>query len=231
MKNVVNEKPRLEQHGRTKFNIDFVSKADMVNKSILDVGCGYGWFELACVNKKCFKVVGIEPSEKDLLTARKNIKNPQIKFIKGSALSLPFNDNQFDTVVSWEVIEHIPQKTERQMFKEISRVLKPNGTFYLSTPNKSFFSNVFDPAWWLTGHRHYSLKKIKEIGKKSNFKITDSIIKGAWWEIFYVLNLYISKWIFRRDQFFVNYFNKKVDQEFKNKIGFTTVFCKFVNKK
>lgn len=81
---------------------------------------------------------GIELSEKDLATAKMGVKSKKVTFGKGSAISLPFEDDFFDCVVSWDVIEHIPPNTEMQMLKEISRVLKRGGAVYLSTPYRSF---------------------------------------------------------------------------------------------
>ena len=46
---------------------------------------------------------------------------------------LKFKNNSFDLVISTEVIEHLENKY--LFFKEIKRILKPNGTFIFSTPN------------------------------------------------------------------------------------------------
>jgi ubiquinone/menaquinone biosynthesis C-methylase UbiE len=135
MKNLLNEKPNSKLIGRLKFTVKkFIKEKDVVNKKVLDIGCGYGWFELNALKRGVKEIHGIEITDEDLKTVRENIKDLRAKFKKGGALKLPFRDNYFDTVVSWEVIEHIPKNTEDRMFKEVSRVLKKNGIFYLSTP-------------------------------------------------------------------------------------------------
>lgn len=48
---------------------------------------------------------------------------------------LPFDDASFDVVLSHHVIEHVPD--QRLHLAEIHRVLRPNGTAYLATPNRS----------------------------------------------------------------------------------------------
>jgi SAM-dependent methyltransferase len=50
----------------------------------------------------------------------------------GTALDLPFKDEYFDTVVSFEVLEHVTDS--RRMLTEIRRVLKPGGALILTTP-------------------------------------------------------------------------------------------------
>lgn len=100
--------------------------------------------------------------------------------------------------------------------------------FYLSTPHKTFFCNILDPAWWLIGHRHYSENQLKELAIRNGFNIEIMITKGAWWEIFGINNLYIAKWIFRRKPFFEHYISQKQNDEYL-KQGFTNIFCRFRN--
>ncbi|MFA4999779.1 MAG: class I SAM-dependent methyltransferase [Patescibacteria group bacterium] len=230
MENIINEKPATELHGRTLFNTIFVDDSDIKNKTVLDVGCGYGWFELSAVKRGCSKIIGIEISGEDLKTAKENIDNDRIEFKTGSAIQLPFNDNEFDSIVSWEVIEHIPKNTENIMFREVKRVLKNNGVFYLSTPYNNFFSNIFDPAWWLIGHRHYKKNDLIKFAENNGFKIEKIVLNGGWWEILGINNLYIAKWIFRRAPFFEDLFNKKQDEEYRQEKGFTNIFIKFRKK-
>jgi len=209
------------------YNTIFVDDEDINNKDILDIGCGYGWFELNCLERKCIKITGIELTENDLNTAQNNIDNSKIKFIVGNAINLPFKQDTFDTVVSWEVVEHIPKNTENKMFSESSRILKKRGVFYLSTPCNNLFSNIFDPAWWLIGHRHYKKNHLIEFAKTNGFETEKIIFNGGWWEILGINNLYITKWVFRRRPFFENFFNKRQDEEYKKEKGFTNIFIKF----
>jgi len=228
MKNIVEEKPTDELHGRSLYNTQFVSDEDIKDKNVLDIGCGFGWFELNARKRGVKKIIGIELEEKDLETAKKFISSEKIDFKKGSAIELPFPNNSFDTIVSWEVIEHIPKNTEEKMFQEASRVLRNGGSFYLSTPYDSFFAKIFDPAWWLIGHRHYSKKKLTTAGEDNGFKIEKIIIKGGWWEILGINNLYIAKWIFRRRPFFENFINKKQNEEYGSENnGLTNAFVKY----
>ena len=227
MKNIINTKPSTELHGRALYNTIFVDDIDINNKVILDIGCGYGWFELNSLKRNCNKIIGLELSEKDLQTASDNINNEKIEFTIGSAVDIPFMDNYFDTIISWEVIEHIPKDTENNMFSEINRTLKDGGTFYLSTPYNSLFSKIFDPAWWLIGHRHYKKDNLIRFAENNGFKVEKVVINGGLWEVLGINNLYIAKWIFRRAPFFESFFNKKQDIEYKKEKGFTNIFIKF----
>lgn len=226
MKNIIEEKPTDKLHGRTLFNVNFVSDQDIRNKDILDIGCGFGWFELNALNRGCNKIIGTELTENDLDTARKYIYNEKARFAVAGATKLPFEDNSFDTVVSWEVLEHIPKGAEGEMFKEASRVLKRGGFFYLSTPYDSFFAKIFDPAWWLIGHRHYSKEKITNLAESCGLSVEEVAIKGGIWETVGMANLYIAKWIFRRRPFFEKFINRVQNIEYEKKCGFTNLFIK-----
>ncbi len=205
-----------------------VENEDIASKRILDIGCGYGWFLLNCLNFNPKSLVGTELDEKSLETANKFLSDSRLSLQVGSAINLPFDSNSFDTVTSWEVIEHIPINTEILMLKEVSRVLKFNGVFYLSTPNRSLICNSLDPAWWLIGHRHYSLSEIETLGSKAGLIIEKSVIKGGFWEMTSLLNMYFCKWILRRRPLLQEFFNKQLDKDFiDSSYGFTNIFIKF----
>jgi len=68
--------------------------------------------------------------------------------VNGTALKLPFSNNSFDLIIIQDVIEHL---SDISLFcTEIKRVLKTNGSIYLSTPNKlSIFNFLSDPHFGL----------------------------------------------------------------------------------
>lgn len=227
MKNITEQRPTDPVSGRTAWVLKFVKPKDIKSKKILDIGCGYGWFELFAIKKGAKEIIGTEVTEGDLQTAKKYIQHKQISFIKGSATDLPIKNNSVDTVVSWEVIEHIPFNTEPVMFSEVNRVLKKGGIFYLSTPHRAFISTLLDPAWWIIGHRHYKREYLENIAKQSGFSVEQCVIRGGWWEVCWLLNLYISKWLFRRKPFYERYFNNKLTLEHIKKVGFTNIYFRF----
>ena len=47
--------------------------------------------------------------------------------------NLPFDDNSVDEIRSEALIEHLPFVAEPKFFKEVTRVLKPGGSLYLTT--------------------------------------------------------------------------------------------------
>ncbi|MBF0457106.1 MAG: class I SAM-dependent methyltransferase [Nitrospirae bacterium] len=226
MKYIINEKPGDPLAGRTLYITKFVSDGDIEDKNVLDIGCGFGWFPLNCLSRGVKSIVGLEISEDSLSIAKKYLISEKLSLNIGIATDLAFDNDSFDTVTAWDVIEHIPLKTEEAMFKEVYRVLKHNGVFYMSTPHSSLFCTIFDPAWWLMGHRHYSQNELVSIAEDNGFKVELFEIRGDWWDLATIWNLYISKWIFRRKPFFYSYFRKQINKEYAKGNGFTQVFMK-----
>lgn len=226
MKNITDTRPDLPLTGRLRYTTSFVSREDLKDKEVLDIGCGFGWFELHALRGQVARIDGIELTDGDLATARAHIRDERARFNQGSAIAIPFPESSFDTVVSWEVIEHIPKNTEDQMLQEARRVLREGGSFYLSTPFRSLASTLLDPAWWLAGHRHYSERRLKQFAQRNGFAVEQMVVKGSVWEIGLLWNLYIAKWIFRRPPFFESYFQRKVDAEYAREGGRFGIFVK-----
>lgn len=106
-------------------------------KKILEVGCGDGYGS-AYLAKTALEVIGIDYEKEVILRAQKKYSAKNLSFLYGDAAGLEFNDNTFDIVCSFQVIEHIPEDKLLRYLSEIKRVLKNEGTFYLSTLNLEY---------------------------------------------------------------------------------------------
>jgi len=101
----------------TVHGVDFIKK-NIVGQSVLDVGCGNG-FLAKILSEGGANITGIDISLNKNL---KNVKNRNLHYIEGDAESLPFDDCEFDTVVSAAVLEHVLNPTK--MIQEMRRVCK-----------------------------------------------------------------------------------------------------------
>lgn len=226
MRNILNEKPTDVLFGRLLEATRFVDRKSIVNKRILDIGCGFGWFELYAIQNSVKNITSIEVSAVDLGTAKKTINHPKVKFVVASALALPFPSNTFDTVVCFEVLEHLPEATEHLFFSEVKRVLKKGGILYLSTPSGSFFGRFTDPLYYMIGHRHYTKKQLKMYSNFHKFSILRLYEKGGWWSILSTYNMLISKWILKKRRLGEDFFIKHENEEYQMKNGFVNAFIK-----
>ena len=93
----------------------------------LDVGCGTGALtETVLGRAEPRTVVGVDPSEGFLNTARSRVDDPRATFRIGDARSLPLPDRAFDVVVSGLAINFVPEPDRAAA--ELARVVKTGGT-------------------------------------------------------------------------------------------------------
>jgi SAM-dependent methyltransferase len=228
MRNLLQERPRKYEHlhGRCRFCCDFVAPEDLRGREVLDIGCGFGWFERFAAARAPRRLVGIEPKESDLVAARSIAAETQAEFVCAGAFRLPFPEASFDTVCIWDVIEHVPRGREADLFREIYRVLRPEGRLYLSTPYRSFLAVTFDPAFWLIGHRHYSVRRLEALAAPSGLRLATSLRRGRVYELLAIINLYVCKWVLRRPPLLEGWLDRKQDEEYARD-GYMTVFVRF----
>jgi SAM-dependent methyltransferase len=108
---------------------------------ILDIGCATGAL-LASLAKRGWTVQGVE------------ISGPQAEYCRGRGLtvsSLPLEENRFppecfDAVSASHLIEHV--NDPGAFVREIYRILKKGGRFYVTTPNiAGFQARLFGGRW------------------------------------------------------------------------------------
>lgn len=187
---------------------------------ILDIGCWTGPMEQLLEKEKC-KVFAIDIEEEPLKFTRK--KFPKMRFVKASIIEgAPFNKNEFDVALFFMVIEHIPKGTELIALKNINRVLKKGGSLFLTTMNSSFFSNLFDPAYFFVGHRHYSKDHLERLLKKAGFKIREVNYNGGFFMILYTWTLYFFKHVLRQKEPRGRLVDKIMALDYNNR-GFTEI--------
>lgn len=99
---------------------------------VLDLGCNVG-YGAALLRPHCARVIAVDVNEAALAEARKRYGDRDIAFRAVDGRRLPFADESFDVVVSFQVIEHVPDPD--QFLGEIRRVLRRGGRAVLTTPN------------------------------------------------------------------------------------------------
>lgn len=92
--------------------------------SVLDIGCGAG-NSTKKISETGANVIGIDFSEKMISEA--SAAHSDIVFKQSDAENIPLEDNTMDIVIANFIVHHLPEPNK--VFKEINRVLKPNGKF------------------------------------------------------------------------------------------------------
>jgi ubiquinone/menaquinone biosynthesis C-methylase UbiE len=109
------------------------------DRDVLDVACGEGYGS-ALLARNAHKVTGVDLATAAIEHARARYADRRnLDFRAADCSALPFPDASFDAVVSFETIEHIA--AQEAFLDEVRRVLRPEGLFILSCPNKAEYTD------------------------------------------------------------------------------------------
>ncbi|WP_299005003.1 class I SAM-dependent methyltransferase [uncultured Tenacibaculum sp.] len=121
-----------------KKKLKLINSFNTEDKLILDVGAGTGDFLKVCENGG-WKITGVEPSDK----AREFAESKHIILHENLT---QVENNQFDVITLWHVLEHIPNLVE--YIEQLKKLLKPNGVLIIAVPNhKSFDAKHYKEFW------------------------------------------------------------------------------------
>jgi SAM-dependent methyltransferase len=112
--------PRGRWIGNTEFRLAARLLAASPGNTLLDVGCGTGWFTRRFA-REGLQVTGLDADPEWLAYAQAR-SDPAIRWVKGDARHLPFPDSSFDQVLSIAALCFV--EDERQAVAEIVRVAR-----------------------------------------------------------------------------------------------------------
>jgi len=162
-----------------KNKVNLIDYCNVDKGKVLDIGAGTGEFLLEA-KIKGWKTFGIEPNEK----AYKIAKSKGLCLAKNT---LEFEDNFFDVITMWHVLEHVADLDAQ--IKELKRLIKTTGTIIVATPNfKSFDAKYYGKFWaafdvprhfW-----HFSKTAIEKLFLQQKLKVEN--VKPMLFDSFYV---------------------------------------------
>ena len=137
---------------------------------VLDVGCGTGAL-LSCLSKqhRAGQLAGVDPVPEMLAVASRRLP-AEVLLRNGWAERLPFDDEQFDVVISCNVFHYVRQPVAA--LREMSRVLVPGGRLvitdwcddYLACRLCDLYLRLFSPAHFRTYRERECLNLLLETG-------------------------------------------------------------------
>lgn len=170
-----------ESWNLANFNQDHFKRVKMVldsipneSTSLLDVGCGNGILCNQAQNqiKNLTRIVGFDQS----LEAMKQVRTE--KKI-GDITSLPFKENEFDTICCLEVLEHISSDIFLKVIQELTRVAKQNIIISVPCNEKLEENKILCPYCKTTFHRYlhvqsFDSNRLKKLFEKYGFTCRDA---------------------------------------------------------
>ena len=132
-----------EERGNLQTNLEFLAQTDLIRPKdrILEIGCGIGTV-VNELSSKGHDIAGIDISGEAIEYGRK--KYSDIRMEVQAAETLPYEDESFEVVLSFDLFEHIAAIDKH--ISEVRRVLGPGGYYLFQTPNR--YSNIIYETLW-----------------------------------------------------------------------------------
>ena len=134
----------------------------VVGNRVLDAGCGGGGY-VAYLTSRGFESVGLEANQDFLALGLQ--RRPPIDVVAGDITAMPFEDDSFDTVLCFDVLEHIADESKALL--ELARVARrrlllavPLEEIDLRTVNLTFlhYQDTTHVRYYDTGQLRRSLR-------------------------------------------------------------------------
>jgi 2-polyprenyl-3-methyl-5-hydroxy-6-metoxy-1,4-benzoquinol methylase len=114
---------------RYEFAYEHINKGDICG----DFACGTGYGSVL-ISQKASKVIGADLDENVINAIKERYKQySNVEFINENLLNLKFRET-FDSIISFETIEHFSEKDIIKLLRKFNKALKENGKLIFSTP-------------------------------------------------------------------------------------------------
>lgn len=109
-------------------------------KTMLDLGCGYGWHCKFAAEQGASRILGIDLSKKMIETAQQRNAARQIEYRVCEIEEYEYPENRWDCVVSNLALHYI--EDIESVFKKVHRTLKEDGVFLFNIEHPTFTAGV-----------------------------------------------------------------------------------------
>jgi len=149
----------------------FLSRCQLSAGSILDVGCGSGFF-LRSLTPAKWERFGVETSEAACAATARALGSGRV--FAGILTLSGWPNSSFDVVTFWSALEH--SNEPRANLMEARRILKPGGSVIIQVPNSSSYqARWFRGDWFALDaprHRyHFSLAILEQLLSETGFQV------------------------------------------------------------
>lgn len=151
---------------------------DMVGKTILDLGCGFGENCVDFLNRGAARVVGVDISEKMLSIAKGDNAFANIEYIHLDMNDINTIGEKFDIVYSSLAFHYV--KSFSKLLSNINYLLKDDGLLIYSQEHPLTTAPKQGPIWTLDENKiplFYNLSNYMESGERSVKWFVEGVIK------------------------------------------------------
>ncbi|WGS53212.1 methyltransferase domain-containing protein [Paraburkholderia sp. D15] len=148
----------------------------MVGLTVVDLGCGYGWFSRWAREAGAASVLGLDVSEKMLERARAGSNDPALSYARADLEQIDLPAATFDLAYSSLAFHYIDNL--RALFATVHRALVPGGRLVFSIEHPVFMAPR-QPGWSVDaqGRRQWPLDSYQREGPRVTNWLADGVVK------------------------------------------------------
>lgn len=132
--------------------------------AVVDCASGNGNGAAVFLRNAPASLIGLDVDQEAVDAANAALGSDRASFRRAEATALPLESATADLFISLETVEHVVD--DRGFLGEVARVLKPNGLFVCSTPNRAVTNpgtGLADPPWNPFHVREYTPREFLEL--------------------------------------------------------------------
>lgn len=138
------------------------------DKSILDLGCGYGFFLNACVKNGYKNISGVEITGEFIKVAEKTFNIKSIS--QTDIISHLKTEKTYDVITAFDVLEHFKKEELLLVLSLIYKSLRADGVFIFRAPNAESISGLYINYSDLTHEIPFTRLLVDEVLETAGFK-------------------------------------------------------------
>jgi SAM-dependent methyltransferase len=144
--------------------------------SVVDLGCGFGWFCRWAREQGAAQVLGLDVSENMLERARADTNDAAVRYEKADLEHLGLPEASFDLVYSSLALHYVERLPE--LLATVHRGLKPDGALVFSVEHPIYTAPTH-PGWFTdtSGHKTWPIDGYLNEGPRTTDWLTRGVIK------------------------------------------------------
>jgi SAM-dependent methyltransferase len=146
----------------------------LAGKSVVDLGCGFGWFCRWAHEQGAREVLGFDLSERMLVRAKEMTKGTTVTYRQADLETLTLPEGSFDLAYSALALHYL--RDLNRLFATVHRALAPGGRFVFSIEHPIYMAS--QKAGWITtedGRRVWPVDSYQREGER----VTDWLAPGV----------------------------------------------------
>ena len=176
---------------------------DVRDKRVVDVGCGMGTFTFEAAARGARFALGLDLAPTGIAAAARIAREDGVKgcaFLLADAAVLPVHTAAADVAIAADFTEHLDDDTLTRVLNEAARVVKPNGTLIIYTPEAShLFEQLRDRGILLEQEpSHIGIRSADELSRfadKAGFSVEHITYLPSHLPVWNLLERALGRWI------------------------------------